>query len=340
MYLVRDSSKVCGLMGSISNQQRVAILRSMLLVRSFEDRLTELVREGARVPGMQILATGQEAVVAAMLALRGDDVLVSNHRSHAHLLARGADPSKLIAEILGKATGVNKGKSGTLHLAVPEVNALMTSTVVGAGPPLALGAAFAQQYREEHNITVVAFGDGAAAEGSVHEAMNLACVWKLPLLFLCENNHWAGAQRLQTHCAGASVAARGQSYGMSAETVDGNDADAVYEATARLAVRVRSGEGPSLLELVTYRMHGHSESDAQVYVDPRELDVWAKRDPIDLYVSRLVAAGVCSNSEVETMQRETEAVVDNAVSFAEDSPEPDPEGALADVWSANVPRGV
>jgi len=327
-------------MGSIPNQQRLDILRSMLLVRSFEDRLTKLVREGARVPGMQILATGQEAVVAAMLALHSDDVLVSNHRSHAHLLARGADPRELMAEILGKATGVNKGKSGTLHLAVPEVNALMTSTVVGAAPPLALGAAFAQQYREERNITAVAFGDGAAAEGSVHEAMNLACVWKLPLLFLCENNHWAGAQRLQTHCAGASIASRGHAYGMSAETVDGNDADAVYEATVRLAEQVRSGKGPSLLELVTYRMHGHSESDTQVYVDSKELDAWAKRDPIDLYVSRLVAAGVCSNSEVKTMQHEAEAVVDSAVAFAEQSPEPQPEEALTDVWSANGPRGV
>ncbi len=158
-----------------SGKTRLEVLRYMLLVRAFEDRLTQLVQEGDRVPGMQILATGQERTVAAILALRKDDVLVSNHRNHAHLLARGAAPRALMAEIFGKATGVNKGKSGTLHLVAPEVNALMTSTVVGAGPPLAAGAAFAQQYRSEQNITAVIFGDGAAAEGTELRNTAVAC---------------------------------------------------------------------------------------------------------------------------------------------------------------------
>jgi pyruvate dehydrogenase E1 component alpha subunit len=315
----------------------------MILVRAFEDRLTQIVREGdergggppgrSRLPGIQILSTGQEAAVGAVLALRDEDVLVSNHRNHAHLLARRADPKGLMAEIMGKATGVNQGKSGTLHIIVPEVNALMTSTVVGAGPPMAAGAAFAQQYRDEANITAVFFGDGAAAEGSVHEAMNLAGVWKLPLLFVCENNHWAGAQPLEVHRAGGSIAARAHSYGMAAETVDGNDADAVYEAALRILDRVRSGEGPALLELLTYRMHGHSESDAQSYVDPQELEVWARRDPIDRYVARLVDEGVCGAAEVETLRRKALEVVDEAVAFAENSPDPPPEGATEHVWS-------
>ena len=321
-----------------SAQQRFKVLRSMILVRAFEDRLTAVVRAGGSLPGIQILSTGQEAAVAAVLALRKDDVLVSNHRNHAHLLARGADPRGLMAEIMGKATGVNQGKSGTLHLIVPEVNALMTSTVVGAGPPMAAGAAFAQQYRGEGTITAVFFGDGAAAEGSVHEAMNLACVWRLPLLFVCENNRWAGAQRLEVHCAGESVATRAASYGMATETVDGNDADLVLEAATGLVNRVRSGEGPALLELLTYRMHGHSESDSQRYVDQKELEVWGQRDPIDRYVARLVEEGACTASEVETMRRDAAGVVDDAVTFAEKSPAPSPEAVLEHIWSEDPRR--
>jgi len=325
-------------METTSPQLRRKILRSMILVRAFEDRLTALAREGGRLAGIQILSVGQEAGAAAVLALRDEDVLVSNHRNHAHLLARGTDPGALMAEIMGKATGVNRGKSGTLHLIVPEVNALMTSTVVGAGPPMAVGAGFAQQYREEASITAVFFGDGAAAEGSVHEAMNLAGVWKLPLFFVCENNRWAGAQRLEVHLAGGSVAARAVSYGMPAETVDGNDADAVYETAARLVEGIRTGGGPALLELQTYRMHGHSEADPQLYVDPDELEAWALRDPIQRYVARLVEEEVLSASDVDTLRREATRTVEQAVAFAERSPEPLPEGALEDVWSRPLRR--
>jgi len=325
-------------METTSPQLRRKILRSMILVRAFEDRLTALAREGGRLAGIQILSVGQEAGAAAVLALRDEDVLVSNHRNHAHLLARGTDPEALMAEIMGKATGVNRGKSGTLHLIVPEVNALMTSTVVGAGPPMAVGAGFAQQYREEASITAVFFGDGAAAEGSVHEAMNLAGVWKLPLFFVCENNRWAGAQRLEVHLAGGSVAARAVSYGMPAETVDGNDADAVYETAARLVEGIRTGGGPALLELQTYRMHGHSEADPQLYVDPDELEAWALRDPIQRYVARLVEEEVLSASDVDTLRREATRTVEQAVAFAERSPEPLPEGALEDVWSRPLRR--
>jgi 2-oxoisovalerate dehydrogenase E1 component len=320
-------------METTSPRVRRKILRSMILVRAFEDRLTALAREGGRLAGIQILSVGQEAGAAAVLVLRDEDVLVSNHRNHAHLLARGTDPGALMAEIMGKATGVNRGKSGTLHLIVPEVNALMTSTVVGAGPPMAVGAGFAQQYRGEGGITAVFFGDGAAAEGSVHEAMNLAGVWKLPLLFVCENNRWAGAQRLDVHLAGGSVAARAASYGMPAETVDGNDADAVYETAARLAAGVRAGRGPALLELQTYRMHGHSEADPQLYVDRKELEAWALRDPIQRYVARLVEEGILSASAVEAMRREATTTVERAVAFAEESPAPPPEEALEHVWT-------
>jgi pyruvate dehydrogenase E1 component alpha subunit len=332
----RVSREPGGCMTPSSGDLRREILRSMILVRVFEDQLTRMVREEHPPPGIQILSTGQEAAVATILALRDDDVIVSNHRSHAHLLARGADPRGLLAEIMGKATGVNRGKSGTLHLIVPEVNVLMTSTVVGAGPPMAAGSAFAQQYRGEDAITVVFFGDGAAAEGSVHEAMNLASVWKLPLLLVCENNLWAGAQPLRVHCAGEGVASRAASYGMSSERVDGNDADAIHDATLSLVSEIRAGEGPALLELATYRMHGHSEQDPQHYVDPGELEEWAQRDPIQRYQERLLAQGICGEAGFEEMWLEAESAVNEALAFAEGSPDPPSQGIMEHVWAPDL----
>ncbi|MFW5733955.1 MAG: thiamine pyrophosphate-dependent dehydrogenase E1 component subunit alpha [Oceanidesulfovibrio sp.] len=312
---------------------RLKILEKMILARRFENTITELAAEHGRLPGMQILATGQEAAVAVVLALREDDVMVTNHRSHAHLLAKGADPKALLAEIMGKETGVNHGKSGTLHLIVPEVNALMTSTVVGASPSLAAGAAFAQQYRGSEAITTVFFGDGAAAEGSVHEAMNLAGVWKLPLLFVCENNCWAGAQSFDVHCSAGNIAARAGSYGMPGELVNGNDADEVYETAEKMAEWCRAGNGPVLMELATYRMRGHGEYDKQHYVDPAEIEEWAGRDPILLYRARLIGEGLAAPGEVDAMEEEAGRIVAEALRFAEESPYPAPEAALDHVWA-------
>jgi pyruvate dehydrogenase E1 component alpha subunit len=228
---------------------------------------------------------------------------------------------------------VNRGKSGTLHMAVPDVNALMTSTVVGAGPPMAAGAAFAQQYRDESAITAVFFGDGAAAEGSVHEAMNLAGTWDLPLLFICENNCWAGAQGMRDHCSVGSIMTRAASYGMPGELADGNDADEVYEVAARLAEHCRSGQGPALMEAVTYRMRGHGEADHQHYVDPAEIELWAGRDPIRLYTERLIREEVLDQDRVRDMEQEARNMVDEALEFAERSPYPPPEEAVEHVWA-------
>ncbi|MFO7596644.1 MAG: thiamine pyrophosphate-dependent dehydrogenase E1 component subunit alpha [Desulfocurvibacter africanus] len=312
---------------------RRQMFASMILVRAFENRLSKLVADKEDVLGMQILATGQEAAsVASVQALTPEDVIVSNHRSHGHLLARNADIKAIMAEIMGKATGVNKGKSGTLHLIVPEVNALMTSTVVGAGPSMAAGAAFAQQYRGERAITAVFFGDGAAAEGNVHEAMNLAGVWKLPLLFICENNCWAGAQALKEHCAVGNIAVRASSYGMPGKLVDGNDADEVHSAVSELAEHCRSGKGPALLEAYTYRMRGHGEHDHQHYVDKEELELWAAKDPIRIYRARLVQEGLLTEEDVRVMERDASVRVEEAVRFAAESPFPAPEAAVEDVW--------
>lgn len=309
------------------------LYKIMILTRKFEEKIVTLSREPGRMPGMQILATGQEAVAAGIVAaLEPEDVIVSNHRSHGHLLARGAALDPLMAEIMAKTDGINGGKAGTLHLAVPDLNILMTSTVVGAGPPLAAGAAFAQNYTGSRGITVVFFGDGAAAEGSVHEAMNLAGVWKLPLLFVCENNCWAGAQRPEEHCAASEIAQRAGGYGMPGRRVDGNDVEAVYRLAAEMVHHCRSGRGPALIETLTYRMRGHGENDRQHYVDPGELTAWAARCPVLRYRKKLLEDGVMDEEQIQAVDRDAAAQVDAAVDFADRSPYPGPETALTDVF--------
>jgi len=305
----------------------------MVLIRKFEEKLIELSKEKGRLVGMQILANGQEAVAVGIIkALKADDVIVSNHRSHGHLLAKGADPKYLMAEIMGKATGVDKGKSGTLHMAVPEVNALMTTTIVGGGPPLAVGAAFAQQYLDESNITVVFFGDGAAAEGSVHEAMNLSSLWKLPVLFVCENNCWAGAQSLSEHCSVGDIATRAVGYGMPGELVDGNDVAKVYTLAKKMVMGCRNGQGPALIEAKTYRMRGHGEHDTQYYVDKKELEEWSRLCPIKRLRNNILAEGLISEAQLQTIDKQLQARVDEAAKFGIESPCPLPEEALEDVW--------
>ncbi|MDL2286751.1 thiamine pyrophosphate-dependent dehydrogenase E1 component subunit alpha [Desulfococcaceae bacterium OttesenSCG-928-F15] len=318
-------------------KQRLSLLSNMILIRAFEDKITELAHAEGRLPGMQITCHGQEAIAAGVVqALKASDVIVTNHRSHGHMLARGVDPKALMAEIMGKKDGLNQGKSGTLHLADPSHNVLMTSTVVGAAPLLAMGAAFAQQYRKEETATCVFLGDGSAAEGSVHEAMNMAALWKLPVLFVCESNGWAGAQAHDEHCPISRIVDRAPAYGMTGEIVDGNDVEAVFHMAARLLHDCRKGRGPALLECQTYRMHGHGEHDSQYYVDKAELAAWAKRDPIICYAQALREAGVLESTEA--FEREAKAQVEAAVAFADASPYPLPEEALDHVYVNSFAR--
>jgi pyruvate dehydrogenase E1 component alpha subunit len=322
----------------IAPEIRTQFYAAMVLIRRFEEHIVVLSRETGRLPGMQILANGQEAVAAGIVsALKPVDVIVTNHRSHGHLLARGADPNTLMAEIMAKENGVNAGKAGTLHLAVPELNVLMTSTVVGAGPPLAIGAAFAQQYRQDGGMTVVFFGDGAAAEGSIHEAMNLAGVWKLPILFICENNCWAGAQRHEEHCATRHIFQRAQGYDMPGRSVDGNDVEAVYRFALELTDHCRSGKGPALMETLTYRMRGHGEQDHQHYVDQKELADWAEKCPIRRYRQQLVHDGLLDEARIQAIDQEAERRVVAAVAFADAAPYPGAESAMTDVF-VNPPQ--
>ena len=310
------------------------MLRSMLLARAFEEKLTELCRVEGKVPGMMILSTGQEAVGSGVCAaLTSEDVIISNHRSHSHLLAKGAGPKEVMAECFGRSTGCNKGKSGTLHIAVPEVNALCTTTVVGGGIPIAVGTAFAQKYQGLKNVTACFFGNGAADEGSFHEALNLASLWDLPVIFICENNVYAGAQRYEEHTKVPNIAERATAYAMPGEIVDGNDVVAVFDASRRARQAAVLGHGPTLIECKTYRCRGHGESDHQLYQSKDEIALWQAKCPIPRLSEELLEKGIVSRQELEKFLAEATATVEEAVRFAEESPWPDPQEALQDVYA-------
>jgi acetoin:2,6-dichlorophenolindophenol oxidoreductase subunit alpha len=318
---------------TVSKDKKCEMLRSMLLTRQFEETLTELCTIQGKIPGMMILCTGQEAVGSGVCAaLDPEDVIIPNHRSHSHLLAKGADPKALMAEIYGKTTGCNKGKSGTLHLAVPEVHALCTTTVVGGGLPIAVGVAFAQQYKKEKRDTVCLFGDGAADEGSFHESLNLASLWDLPVIFVCENNVYAGAQRYEEHTKVKNIADRAVAYAMPGEVVDGNDAVAVYRAVLSAREHAVAGNGPTLIECKTYRCRGHGEIDHQHYQPKDEIAAWKERCPIPRLSGEMLFQGLLTEEKLHAMQTEVKRIVEEAVWFAEESPYPPPEAALEDVF--------
>lgn len=318
----------------ITENKKLEMYRAMLLTRRFEEALIELCKIDGKIHGMMIVCTGQEGVAAGVCAaLEPADAIITNHRSHGHLLAKGADPNTLMAEILGRATGCNRGKSGTLHLAVPEINAPCTSTVVGAGPPIAAGRAFAQQYRHEQAVTVCFTGDGAAAEGSFHEALNLAALWQLPVLFVCENNLYAGAQRFEEHTRATHIADRAAGYGMPGVIVDGNDAEAVYKVTIEARERALAGRGPTLIECKTYRWRGHGEGDEQLYQPVEEIRAWKDRCPLVRLQEQLLTSGLLDQERVAALESEMAALVQEAIHFAEESPYPDPLEALEDVFA-------
>ncbi len=317
----------------VPEDKKIQMLETMILSRKFSDALVDLCKIQGKIPGMMILSTGQEAVGSGVCAaLEPEDVIITNHRSHNHLLAKGADPKELMAEIFCKKTGCNKGKSGTLHLAVPEVNAPCTTTVVGATLPIAVGRAFAQQYRNEKAITVCFFGDGAADEGSFHEALNLAALWQLPIIFLCENNLYAGAQRYEEHTRVKDMAERAKAYNMPGVIADGNDAMAVCQATQKARQHALDGQGPTLLECKTYRCRGHGETDPQHYQPTDEIKAWQDKCPIPRLGDLLVESGIITSSKLQEMQSLAEKIVEEAVLFAEESPYPEPHEALEDVY--------
>jgi pyruvate dehydrogenase E1 component alpha subunit len=292
-------------------------LRQMLRVRRFEERCAELYSAG-KIRGFLHLYVGEEAVaVGSIPLLRPEDALVSTYREHGHALVRGVPMRAVMAEMYGVVEGCSGGRGGSMHLFDAERRFFGGSAIVGGGLPLAVGLALADRMRGLDHVTACFFGDGATAEGVFHESANLASLWHLPVVFLCENNQYAMGTRLDRYAAQTDLALRGASYEMPAWRVDGMDVDAVASATEHASEIVRGGGGPVFLELVTYRFRAHSMYDADRYRDKAELEAWRARDPIPAHVARATAAGRLAQDDVDALEREVIDEVDDAVAFAE-----------------------
>jgi TPP-dependent pyruvate/acetoin dehydrogenase alpha subunit len=307
--------------------------RRMILVRTFEDLANELFLKGL-MPGTIHLSHGQEAtVVGTCLALRAEDVITLTHRGHGQALAKGVSPESLMAELFGKEDGCCRGRGGSLHVGDVGVGALPAIAVVGAAAPIATGIAFAFESRGEARIVCTFFGDGAANKGELHEAMNLAALWALPVVFLCENNLYAVSTHQSDSMLVERVAERAAGYGMPGVTVDGNDPLEVYEAVREAARRARSGGGPTLVECLTYRQGGHKRDDAATYREREEVDAWLANDPVTTFRRLLAEDPRLGDELLLAIEEETRQRVEEAARLAQASDFPPPESALDDVFA-------
>jgi TPP-dependent pyruvate/acetoin dehydrogenase alpha subunit len=296
--------------------------RRMFEIRRTEDRIKELFAEGL-VAGSTHTCQGQEAVsIGVAVATRPTDTVVCTYRGHGHALALGMTPEAVVAEILGKASGCVGGVGGSMHLSSRPIGLMPTMAIVGAGIPIAAGVGWAAQVLERDDVALSLFGDGAANIGAFHEGLNLAAIWRLPVVFVCENNLYGEYSSMASTTPVTDLAVRATSYGMPGEVVDGQDLDTVITALSTAVDRARSGGGPSLLEVKTYRYSGHSRSDPATYRPEGELDAWLARDPLEIYGERLVATGAASPAALAAVRTETEAAVAHAVEAARSAPAP------------------
>lgn len=288
-----------------TQDEKLQLLRLMILIRRFEERAARLRAKGL-IPGFLHPCIGQEASAVGICdALEANDVLTSTHRGHGHMLGRGADPARMYAELFARTTGYNRGKGGSLHMIDSDLGFLGANGIVGGGIPLATGAALQLKRRGSDGVAVSFFGDGASNEGAFHESLNMAALWKLPVLFVCENNLYGEFTRQDNHQLISDVADRAASYGMPGVVVDGNDVEAVAEVARAAAALARSGGGPTLIETKTYRHRGHFEGDMAKYRPKDEVDYWMERDPIDLYVAALLESGV-REEQIEAVRASVE----------------------------------
>jgi len=314
-------------------EELLDLFERMAVIRATEKAAYDLFMSGL-VKGTTHLAAGHEAVaVGASAALRPDDYVFATYRGHHHAIARGATPEACLAELMSRATGLCAGKGGSMHLTVAAGNMLGSYAIVGAHLPIACGAAWSAKLRGSGQVAVAFFGDGATNIGAFHEALNLAAVWRLPALFVCENNLYMEYTPIASVTAVAQPAAdRAPAYGLPAEVIDGNDVVAVWEATARAVDRARAGNGPTIIEALTYRQYGHSRADPAKYRPQEEVDEWLRRDPLTLLAERLRGDGVAEEALQERRDR-AQKVVDAAVEAAKAAPPPDEATALTDVWA-------
>jgi len=316
-----------------SQEKLVEMYRKMLEIRHFEEKVFELYGQNL-VPGTIHLYAGQEAVaVGVCSALRKDDYITSTHRGHGHCIAKGADLKRVMAEILGRKTGYCKGKGGSMHIADFSIGMLGATAVVGAGLPIATGAALSIKLRGTNQTVACFFGDGASNQGTFHESLNIAAIWQLPILYVCENNLYAMGTRQSRVMLIKNIAERVVAYGIPGITVDGNDILAVYKAAKNAVERAREGGGPTLLECKTYRHKGHSRMDPAKYRPKEEVEEWLRKDPIKRFRSKLLESNVLSQAEADEIEQAVIAEVEEAVKFALESPYPTPEEALEDVYA-------
>lgn len=324
-------------MTTLSKDQLFEMQRRMLRIRYFDERASKMVKRG-HIPGTVHTSIGQEAqVVGATMALGDQDYMTGNHRSHGHPIGKGSPLGPLMAELVGKATGVCKGKGGSLHLADFAVGSLGESGIVGSSIPIAAGAALSAKVLGKKHVSLAFFGDGAANQGVLYEAMNMAGVWKLPVIFLCENNQYALSTPAHTVTSGV-IADRAAGFGMQGVRVEaGQDVLAVYEAVSEAVARARNGEGPTLVEVVTYRFNEHSEGlrIGTDYRESDERDKWLKKDPIVLFRNYLIQNSLFSAEELDRLDADVFAEVDEAVRFTDESPYPERETAFHDLYTEN-----
>lgn len=317
----------------LSNEKLIEMYRTMKKIREFETKAAELFAEG-RIPGFVHLYIGEEAVATGVCAnLKDSDYITSTHRGHGHIIAKGGDLKYMFAELYGKATGYCKGKGGSMHIADADKGILGANGIVGAGHNIAIGAGLSAKYRGTDQVCICFFGDGSTNQGTFHESLNMASIWKLPVIFVCENNLYGISMHQSRHQAIQDVADRAVAYNIPGVVVDGNDVLAVYEAAREAINRARNGQGPTLIECKTYRHRGHFEGDPTTYRDEEEVREWLEKDPISRLINYMLENNVATEDDIKNIDGEIAEEIKEAIKFAEESPFPPVEAAVEDIYT-------
>jgi len=318
---------------AIEKEKLIDMYRVMVRIRTFENRVYKEFAAG-HIGGFVHLYAGEEAIATGACAnLRTDDYITSTHRGHGHVIAKGGKTDRMMAELYGKKTGSNKGKGGSMHIAEVDIGMLGANAIVAGGIPIAGGAALSAKMRGTNQAAICFLGDGATNTTRFHEGVNLASIWKLPIVYVIENNTYAETTPISYAANIANIADRASAYGIPGKTIDGNDVLAVYEVVGEAVARARRGEGPTLVECKTCRHYGHYEGDTQTYRTKEEFEECHKRDPIPRFRKKLVEMGVLTEKEADEINQEILNELDDAVKFAEESPLPAPEETLEDVYA-------
>lgn len=317
----------------ITKEQLLALYETMFKIRRFEEKASELFADSL-IPGFVHLYLGQEAVATGVCSLlTPKDFITSTHRGHGHVISKGADVKLMMAELFGKKDGYCKGKGGSMHIADIDKGILGANGIVGGGQPIATGAALACKKKKTGGVVICFFGDGATNRGTFHESINLAAIWALPVIYVIENNYFGEFCPIEESCSVQKLSLRAAAYGIPGITVDGNDVLAVRETAAKLIERARNGEGPSILECLTWRHHGHFEGDPGDYKPAEQQEEWLAKDPLPRFRSYLADTQKIALTEIEGIEEKVDMMITDAVEFAKNSPDPEPSSLLEDVYA-------